>query len=222
MIFVIDFDGTLSPEDTIDKLLEHHADPTWQNLETDWLEGRITARECMQGQIRLVTAEHAALHLFFESIRLDASFPAFCRHVRDFAALAIISDGMDHAIHTALNRHGIESLPVFANRLHFIAPDRLELTFPHLNANCEGGNGVCKCAVAKRMANKHGGPIVLIGDGKSDACLAARADVVFAKGSLIRHCTAADIPFIPFDDFGDVLRVVKSWDMADNALAAAI
>ena len=220
MIFVIDFDGTLATEDTVDKLLEHHADPAWKDFEADWLEGRITALECMQRQIRLVEADHEVLRSFFEGIRLDPTFAAFYRHVRDYAALAIVSDGLDHTIHTALRGHHLESLPVFANQLHFVSPDRLELTFPHLRTDCDGGNGVCKCAVARRMAREHGGPVVLIGDGKSDACLAANADIVFAKDSLIRHCDAAAIPHIPFGNFDDVLRTVQSWDIADQLSAA--
>ena len=221
MIFVVDFDGTLAIEDTVDKLLEYHADPAWRELEAEWLDGRISALECMQGQVRLVRADHAALATFFEGIRLDPHFKAFRDYVSDFAEIAIVSDGIDHTIHTTLQRDGLASLPVFANELHFVGPDRFELTFPYREADCPGGNGVCKCAIARRLSGRHGGPIVLIGDGKSDACLAAEADVVFAKGSLIRHCEAQGITHIPFNDFADVLQNVQSWDTTSRLSAIA-
>jgi 2,3-diketo-5-methylthio-1-phosphopentane phosphatase len=221
MIFILDFDGTLATVDTVDQLLEHHADPAWQELEADWLEGRISALECMQNQIRLVQADHITLGKFFRTIRLDPHFGEFRRHVSDFAHLAVVSDGLDLAIQTALSHAGHDSLPIFANRLHLVAPDRLELTFPHRRADCSSGNGVCKCAIARQQAARHGGPIVLVGDGKSDACLAGEADVVFAKGSLIRHCESRGIPYTAFEHFGDILRAVQTWDV-DQPLFATL
>lgn len=221
MIFVLDFDGTLATEDTVDQLLEHHADPAWQELEADWLSGRISALECMQSQVRLVRADHITLGKFFRNIRIDPHFDDFRRHAGQFAHLAVVSDGLDFAIQTALRHAGHEGLPVFANQLHFVSPDRLELSFPHRQAECRGGNGVCKCAVARQLAARHGGPIVLVGDGKSDACLAGEADIVFAKGSLIQHCQSRNISHIPFEHFGDVLRAVQTWDI-DNQLFAAV
>lgn len=219
MIFILDFDGTLATEDTVDQLLEHHADPAWQDLEADWLAGRISALECMQNQVRLVSADHITLGKFFRNIRLDPHFDAFRRHVGRFAHLAVVSDGLDFAIHTALRHAGHDGLPVYANQLHFVSPDRLELTFPHRHAECGGGNGVCKCAVARQLAARHGGPIVLVGDGKSDACLAGIADVVFAKGSLIGHCLERGIAHTAVAHFGDVLQAVRAWDMEKQHFA---
>ncbi|MDF1481660.1 HAD-IB family phosphatase [Extensimonas sp. H3M7-6] len=224
MIFVIDFDGTVSTQDTVDQLLAQHADPAWQELEDAWLQDRISAVECMQGQIRLVRADARTLAAFYRSMRIDPNFRAFSEHVRSFAALAIVSDGLDQAIHACLGRHGISELPVYANHLERILPDRLELHFPLRQSSCQAGNGVCKCAVAQDLAAQHGGPtvpIVLVGDGKSDACLAARADIVFAKGSLIEHCRAQQIAHTPFETFADVLRVVRGWPQARPLPVAA-
>lgn len=221
MIFVIDFDGTLATEDTVDRLLEEHADPTWEAIEADWLAGRIDAQECMQRQVRLLRLDTAAMNAFAANVTLDPHFAAFRVHVEAFAALAVVSDGIDFTVSTTLQRDGHDDLPVFANQLHFLDDDRLDLSFPHRETACAGGNGVCKCAVARNLAGEHGGPVVLIGDGKSDACLAKDADIVFAKGSLIRHCEEQGIDHIPFEHFGDVLRTVQAWNMADRMKALA-
>lgn len=222
MIFIIDFDGTLSPEDTVDKLLEHYADPLWEELESEWLDGNISALQCMQQQIGLVRADHITLRNFFQTIKLDPHFRSFWNHVREFAQLAIVSDGLDYAIKAALRGAGLNGLTVFANQLSFVSDDRLELSFPYRNADCSSGNGVCKCAIARQMAGQHGGgPIVLVGDGKSDACLAGIADIVFAKNSLIKHCENEGIPHIAFTDFSEVLDVVKAWQMEIPHMALA-
>ena len=221
MIFIIDFDGTLSPDDTVDKLLESYAPQAWEDLESDWLAGRISALECMREQIGLVQADRISLEKFFQKIRLDPHFRAFWLQVRQFAYVAIVSDGLDYAIQTALRGADLNDLPVFANQLNFVAPDRLTLSFPHRKSDCQGGNGVCKCAVATQLAQAHGGPIVLVGDGKSDACLAGIADVVFAKNSLVKHCTEKAIPFIEFADFSEVLSVVQTWPNKASLAALA-
>lgn len=71
------------------------------------------------------------------------------------------------------------------------------------------------------MQDTHGGPVVLVSDDKSDACLAAEADFVFAKSSLIKHCEVRGIPHTPFASFEDVLRVVSTWDIAQPHTASA-
>jgi 2-hydroxy-3-keto-5-methylthiopentenyl-1-phosphate phosphatase len=210
MLFVIDFDGTLARKDSVDAMLERFAAPAWKDVELEWLEGRITAVDCMSRQIRMVHADTVTLERFFRDIQLDDSFLPFYRHVSEFAAVAIVSDGLDHAIRISTRNAGFPKLPVYANKLIF-TPRGIDIDFPHLTPECATGQGVCKCAVARSLSSPAGGPIVLVGDGKSDACLAGKADVVFAKSRLLSHCQAAGIDHVPFHSFADVLASVKNW-----------
>lgn len=209
MFFAIDFDGTVSARDSVDALLERYAPPAWHAVEADWAEGRITAQECMRRQIRMIAADEAQLQRFFAAIRIDPGFPEFLAHVSTFSQLAIISDGIGRAIHTALETAGMPGVPVYANRLRFDGSG-WELDFPNADPACAVGSGTCKCAVAQRLAPS--GPVILVGDGRSDACLAGRADYVFAKDSLARHCDAEGIPYTEFQSFSDVLAVVRGWE----------
>lgn len=211
MVFVIDFDGTLSLEDSVDALLGRFADPEWRSVEQEWLDGAITAVECMRRQVRMVRADHVKLEGFFRSIRFDPGFIPFWRHARRFAEVAIVSDGLDHGIELAMKNGALPRLPVFANRLHFV-PEGLDLSFPHLEPACTGGNGVCKCAVSRKLAASAGGPIVLVGDGKSDDCLAGGAAIVFAKARLAAYCARSGIACHPFETFADVLAIVRTWE----------
>lgn len=208
MLFVIDFDGTLSVRDTVDAMLEQFAPPEWEDVEQEWLDGHITAIQCMQKQLRMVKSDHMTLENFFRGIQLDATFLPFYKHISQFAKVAIVSDGLDHAIKVAMKNAELPELPVYANKLHFV-PAGIDISWPHKNPSCNAGNGVCKCAVARELSDDR--RVVLIGDGKSDACLAGEADVVFAKGSLIKHCEKHNIPHIKFQTFADVLARVKTW-----------
>lgn len=209
MLFVIDFDGTLSTCDTVDAMLERFADPAWEAIEQEWLDGEITAVQCMQKQLHMVKADRVSLEKFFRDIQLDAGFLPFHKYVSQFAKVAIVSDGLGHAIKVAMKNAAFPDLPVYANKLHFVM-DGIDISWPHKNPQCMAGNGVCKCAVANELS---GGKqkVILVGDGKSDACLAKTADVVFAKGSLIKFCKENAIPHIQFTSFDEVLSEVKAW-----------
>ncbi|AJP47782.1 2,3-diketo-5-methylthio-1-phosphopentane phosphatase [Rugosibacter aromaticivorans] len=209
MLFIVDFDGTLSLRDTVDAMLERFADPEWKTVEQEWLDGRITAVQCMQKQLRMVKSNHVSLEKFFREIQLDASFLSFYKHVSQFSKVAIVSDGLGHAIRVAMKNAALPELPVYANKLHFVS-DGIDISWPHMNPTCCAGNGVCKCAVANDLS---GGSqrVILVGDGKSDACLAKTADVVFAKGSLMTFCKENAIPHIKFRTFADVLSEIRTW-----------
>jgi len=164
----------------------------------------------MTQQIRMVKTDNVTLESFFRGIQLDATFLPFYKHVKQFAKLAIASDGLDHAVKVAMRNAALPEMPIYANHLHFV-PKGIDISFPNRVEGCAGGNGTCKCAIARNLSLETGGPVVLVGDGKSDACLASRADVVFAKGSLIKHCEKNDIHYHAFQTFADVLAKIKKW-----------
>jgi 2-hydroxy-3-keto-5-methylthiopentenyl-1-phosphate phosphatase len=220
MLFIIDFDGTVAPTDTVDALLERFADPEWQRVEEQWVRGEINSRQCMAAQIALIHGERPALEQFLHSVEVDPSFAAFVRYVRQFASLAVVSDGLDDPIRHAL-RQLDDPIPIYANRLDF-RPGGLRISFPYSDSACAVGSGVCKCAVARSVNAGRGLTTVLIGDGRSDLCLARSADFVFAKGTLRRYCDAENIIHAPFETFADVLSIVRGWNAPEYAEAGEV
>ena len=53
-------------------------------------------------------------------------------------------------------------------------------------------------------------PTVYIGDGRSDFCVSAGADILFAKGALAEHAATRGRPYYPFVTFADVRRRLAS------------
>jgi len=121
--------------------------------------------------------------------------------------IEILSDGLDYAIHNILRRAGLDSLPVISNRLQQVGDREWSLEFPNASAACRVASGTCKCARASRAQNTRK-RVLLIGDGASDFCVAESADFVFAKGKLIAHCIAKNIPHAPIEGFADALNLL--------------
>ncbi len=204
----VDFDGTIAPVDTTDLLLERFADPAWHKIEDDWKAGRIGSRECLVRQIDLVRATPAALDAFVDSIEIDPHFKSFVGLCREHGhTVSVVSDGLDRTVGAVLARAGID-LPTFANHLAWLGDDRWKLTFPFARGDCRALSGNCKCQFAEAAASH---PRIMIGDGRSDFCIAGEVDLVLAKSALERHCKTNNIPYISFSTFADASRILADW-----------
>jgi 2-hydroxy-3-keto-5-methylthiopentenyl-1-phosphate phosphatase len=201
--FFCDFDGTVTREDVIGRMLEVFADPSWMEIEQSWIRGDIGSRDCLDLQIRLVKAKESELFALVETIEIDESFVDFTKYCHSKAIeVVILSDGIDLFIHSILGRYGLDHLRVYANRLRKVA-EGFEMTFPYFRAECERQSGICKCKIMEKLSR----PIhrnVLVGDGHSDFCLAHKVDLTFAKSSLLTFCRTKRLVHKSFNDFKEV------------------
>jgi 2,3-diketo-5-methylthio-1-phosphopentane phosphatase len=214
---LLDFDGTISSVDTTDLLLERFADPAWHAIEDDWKAGRIGSRECMVRQIDLVRATPAEMDAFIATVEIDPGFPGFVDRFRGLGhTLTVLSDGLDRTIRTVLDRADM-NLPYFANHLQWRGGDRWRLTFPHAKGTCSTLAGNCKCGFADGRPREI---TIMVGDGRSDFCVAERADLVLAKGSLLQHCRENDLPHYGFETFDEATALLARWLDAHGEAAA--
>ena len=208
MRIVCDFDGTISRQDTVDEVLEQLADPQWRVLERQWLANQITAATCMREQIALIDPDKTRLDAALDKVALDPGFARFLAWGESLGHdISIVSDGVDYFIDRILRRHGLGHVPIVANRL--VRGRKLRLYQPWSRAGCAAGSGVCKCAATRADGSE---PLVFIGDGRSDFCLAAKADVLFAKDVLADHAASRGQAFHRFQTFDDI--TVTLWPQA--------
>jgi HAD superfamily phosphoserine phosphatase-like hydrolase len=214
---LLDFDGTIAPADPTDRLLERFADPEWRTIEAEWQAGRIMSRECMQRQAALLRATPGQLDAAIGAIGIDPGFYGFvglCR--RRAVDLTIVSDGFDRVVRSVLRRTGL-AIPFFANRLESQGGDRWRLALPYGRRDCRTDAANCKCA--------HGawddGRCVVIGDGRSDFCMAARAGYVIAKGALAEFCRERGLAHASFRNFDDATERLADWLDREGVRTAA-
>ncbi|WP_337270518.1 MtnX-like HAD-IB family phosphatase [Oryzifoliimicrobium ureilyticus] len=210
-----DFDGTISKRDVTDLVLGRFASPEWTKVEDLWVDGKITAGECMQRQIAMLDVSLEALGAFLDTVEIDPKFDAFKRLCDDAGiSITIVSDGVDFFIERILAGHGITDIPVIANKLVVHSEPsgrtRFSLELPYADSACLAGSGVCKCRVVRSAADAAETKIY-VGDGRSDFCVSNEPMFVYAKASLSEHCRENGIPFIAFKDFGDVTRSLQAF-----------
>jgi 2-hydroxy-3-keto-5-methylthiopentenyl-1-phosphate phosphatase len=205
-----DFDGTVAIDDTTDTLLERFGRPGWEALESDWRAGKIGSHDCMAGQVALLDMDRAELDAHLAEREVDPAFAEFVELARaNGLPIEILSDGLDYAIHTILSHNGLDWLPITSNRLEAVAAREWQLAFPNASPTCRVASGTCKCARAAKAQSTRK-RVLMIGDGASDFCVAEVADFVFAKGKLVAHCVAKNIPHVAIAGFADALALLPA------------
>ena len=200
----IDFDGTITLGDTTDRMLDRFADPKWREVEAEWVAGRIGSRECLARQAALISASPGEIDAVLDTVETDLGFPRFVEEAHALGATAkIVSDGFDRFIEPILARIGVK-IPLVCNRLIPEGSRSWRAEFPNASEDCRSESGVCKCATATTGKFQ-----LLIGDGRSDFCLAQEADLVFAKDKLAEFCSAQQIPHRTIASFREARVYMK-------------
>ncbi|MGO9612263.1 MAG: MtnX-like HAD-IB family phosphatase [Dissulfurispiraceae bacterium] len=201
----IDFDGTVTDADITDAIIKEFAKPEWEHAEQLWEEGIIGSRECLATQMSLIETPMEDLLAYAKNFSIHDSFFPFIKFLREFdIPHAIISDGFNIFIKQLLTDAGIKGIPVYANELTY-KKGALKSIFLYPGAKCS--SATCKCKTAQRAGGKL--PVIHIGDGGSDFCLAEKAAYVFSKGKLTSHCREKTIPHSSFDSFSHVEKNVR-------------
>jgi len=201
-LVVVDFDGTITVEDSLVAIVQAHAPEVFNEVEVALMAGRISLRECIRREFEAVAGDHD--DIVREAVartRVRAGFAPFVDAARAAGfRLVVVSSGFESIIVPVLSREGVEGLDVVAHEVHFTDTGGV-VEFRH-GEDCEVCGEQCKRSVVTSMRDGRG--VVYIGDGYSDHCAAMAADRVFARRGLARYLRKAGVPFEPFEDFTDV------------------
>ena len=166
--------------------------------------------------------EAIAVEMATVSLPLDDAVDWVREHVtvrpgfRDFAEQhrpVILSSGFAELIEPVLEREGV-SLEVHANRVD-VRADGWHPVWRD-DAQCAECGEACK-----RGGLPTGSPVVYVGDGVSDHCVALAADRVFARDKLVRYLEGMGVAFEPFEDFVQLAASLRESHSAKNGSTTA-
>jgi len=209
ILILCDFDGTASPVDVGNRLLDRFTGDGWEEIDRDYCAGRIGSRAAYTRIAPLIRGTRTKmLEYVLATATLDRDFKLFCRLCRQNGIdVKIVSDGLDFYIEALLIKHGLTQMEYHANCAVFEEQGRVSFEFPGVSEDC-GRCGNCKRAILKRYRPSYS-RIIYIGDSYSDICPARDADLVFAKTILYAKHSNNGNHYIYFEHFDDIIKSLQ-------------
>ena len=207
VIFLIDFDITISKRDSTDVLLEMHQSEFKKELRKRYRAGEYSIREFIKyglGSLNITKEQY--IQTLQENVTIDETFIDF---VKSGAKFKIVSAGARLNVQGTLSKYGI-NLPdseVISNDLKFSGTDKNEITVENPFLDKEGYYGVDKKEAVENYKKK-GYKTYFVGDGPSDYKALEVADFAFVrKGTrAVKFCEENGIDFFEFDNFNEILE----------------
>lgn len=206
IIFLIDFDITISKKDSTDTLLEVHNKQVKDIIRTQYKSGQITMREYLKTAIESLNITREQFLETLKLIEIDESFVDFVKSGTEFK---IVSAGTKLNIAGVLKNYNINinEDEIISNDIHFDG-DKITVTNPYLDK--EGYYGVDKKEAVEKYKNE-GYTVYFVGDGPSDYRAIETAHFSFIrKGTrAIKFCEENNIKYKEFDNFNEILEYIK-------------
>jgi 2-hydroxy-3-keto-5-methylthiopentenyl-1-phosphate phosphatase len=208
----LDFDGTVTEEDVSFLLLDTYVGSVWREYLEEYSSGRMTVGAFNRWVFGLMKADRQAmteLVLGSGRVKIRPGFKELVEYCREKGyRVVIVSNGLLFYIHAILERLGISGVDVYAAenefypgglKVRYIGPDGAEL------------DAGFKEAYTGQL-RKEGYEVIYIGNGGSDIYPSRRCRHVFATAQLLERCRQEGLACLPFTDFFDVIRGMKTLD----------
>lgn len=206
---LLDFDGTITKEDTCVAMLNEFATEDWKRLDELWASGELTTRQCADETFKLMNFTRDQLFEYLQTLYIDEYFDDLIDICDEKSIeVIIVSDGYNFNINTIIDSKSKYKPVIYSNTMEFDEKDNCILGFPNYNQNC-GKCGTCKTNIYNEY-KKDCDQIIYVGDGYSDRCVAGKADIVFAKSSLKAYCIEKNISYRDYNSFKDVIEFINN------------
>ena len=205
IIFLIDFDITISKRDSTDALLETHNPEYRKKLREQYKNGYVTMREfVISGLQSLNITKDEYIKTLQDKVDIDESFIDFIKSWADFR---IVSAGTKLNIQGTLWKYGIKlnDDKIISNNISFDG-NRIKITNPFLDK--EMYYGVDKKKAVENF-QRQGYKVIFVGDGPSDYRAVEVADFSFIRKNTraVNFCKD-NIKFMEFESFHEILKWV--------------
>ena len=207
-IFLVDFDKTISFNDSTDALMKKHNPEGLRIIREKYRNKELTImgfiKTCLES-LNITKEEY--LKTLGEEMKIDKTFKEFAESGLEYR---IVSAGSNLNVTGSLDSNGIhvDEKLVLSNIVNFENNNIITLEFPYEDK--EKLLGVDKKSLVLEYKN-NGDRVFFVGDGPSDYEAVKVADHVFVRTGtrLINYCKENNIIFYEFTDFVDLLKQYK-------------
>jgi 2-hydroxy-3-keto-5-methylthiopentenyl-1-phosphate phosphatase len=191
MRLVVDWDGTITVQDSLVQVIHEFGDPAILAELEPRVGVDLTLHEEIAAEFAAVTA---ALDDVVAWVVANVEVRPGLAELAELEPL-VISAGFHELIEPVLDREGVE-LEVLANRVD-ARPDGWRVRF-------RGEVACLTCGEPCKRGSLAGRPYVYVGDGYSDRCAALAADRIFARDALATYLEGRGVAYEPFEELTDV------------------
>jgi len=174
-IYLVDFDGTITKEDTLTKIAEQFFPNEYREWGEKLMSGVYSIKEWLTSFEARFDIKKSDYDLSLDNIEIDHTFREFAKG----REVKVVSGGFDYNIERVIKREEIEGIEIYANGFNFEKENKIKLEMKYYNESC-GKCGVCKRIIVEEYKKNYEN-VVFIGDGITDICAAEVSDSVYAK-----------------------------------------
>ena len=206
----IDFDGTVTEEDVSFLLLDTYVGSVWREYLKEYTSGRIPVGAFNKRVFGMMKAGRKTMNdlgLASDRVKVRPGFKELIKYcARKKYRVVFVSNGLTFYIQAILEKLGIGGLDIYAAenvffpggmKVRYLSPDGKELETGFKEAYTD-------------MLCQQGYNVIYIGNGTSDIYPSRKAKCVFATADLLKRCREEKLKCYPFNDFNDVIKVLKS------------
>lgn len=212
LVVFCDFDGTITNQDNIMAIMKEFAPPEWTSIKDDILGQRISIRDGVAKMFTLLPVESKddIISFVLKQAVIRDGFSEFVSYAKKHnIPLYIVSGGIDFFVHKLLEPFE-PFTGVYCNTSQF-SEDTIHIEFPYsCDDQCTSqGCGCCKPSIIRTLLDLDAVSVV-IGDSITDLEAAKLGNVVIARDFLIEKCDELNIPYEPFENFHDVIKIIDA------------
>jgi 2,3-diketo-5-methylthio-1-phosphopentane phosphatase len=205
-IVLIDFDGTITLEDSSLFLLEQHGTGNWRQFDDLLIQGKISLEECLSKQFSSIKiTRDKILKILDKEISFRPGFREFldfCKQSR--IPVKIVSAGLDFVIEHFLKKiEAMNQISVVSGISKFTSGG-ISFVFPQIKHKTS--RNFKEDLVINLQKNSY--VVIYIGDGSGDFYAAEKADTIYAvdNSDLSRMCREQQLNFNSFLDFNTIIH----------------
>ncbi|MDR2610628.1 MAG: HAD-IB family phosphatase [Clostridiales Family XIII bacterium] len=205
-IVFVDFDGTVTSEETLAGSLRHMDPPPEgaEEIERKLATGELTLKEAVTSVFSSVRSDRVGeFTRYINSVPFRKGFDAFLDTLGSRGIpVVIVSGGLDIMVE--------EKLAPYRDKLADIWDVKVDLSgaYFRLVAEPEGElELIDKVAIMDKYAYRRA---ICVGDGYTDILMAQKADVVYARDELANYLDAHDMPYRKWGDFYDIVKDIEN------------
>ena len=200
-ILFIDFDGTITTEETLSGVMRICVDPeTFKEGSRKLQTGEWTLKETIIFAFDHIPSSRIdEILAYVRGVPIRKGFGDLLDKMKEFAIpVVIISGGLKPYVEEKLEPYKDRIAEIYSIDID-ISGQNIKLIVPD---EYEGETDLLeKTSIMEKYQNKN---TICVGDGLTDISMALASKTVFARDTLAEVLTQKDIPYINWDDFNDV------------------